>query len=329
MLHITNGDVAAAAIGATGIAGETLPWRDVLHEGPVPAGLTPDALREVRARFIASQGWGRYAEVLDDLTRRDKAVACANDHDEVVLWFEDDLFDQLQLLQVVDSFARPPLGALRLTLVALAGGVAEHDAGALREAFELREPLTQAHRSLASRAWEAFRSPDPGAVEDATIGGPSPLLPFLHDALVRLLEEFPSSRNGLSRTEAQALETLAGGVATLREAFVAAHHDREERVFLGDVVFAMVVSRLGRGVHPLVEAADGESILAPRDPFEAGRFWLRRVRVTATGRLVLEGREDAARLNGVNRWLGGVHLHGHEPAWRWDATQRRLRATSV
>jgi hypothetical protein len=25
------------------------------------------------------------------------------------------------------------------------------------------------------------------------------------------------------------------------------------------------------------------------------------------------------RLNGVDRWIGGVHLHGQDVSWRWDA----------
>ena len=41
MLFITNGDFAAGRIAASGLTGEILPWRDVLHEGPVPAGLPP------------------------------------------------------------------------------------------------------------------------------------------------------------------------------------------------------------------------------------------------------------------------------------------------
>jgi hypothetical protein len=30
------------------------------------------------------------------------------------------------------------------------------------------------------------------------------------------------------------------------------------------------------------------------------------------------------RLNGIDRWLGGVHLQGGEAAWRWDADAGRL-----
>lgn len=52
-LHITNGDVAATVIEKAAIGGEVLPWRDVLHEGPVPAGLSLEQMSEIRAQFIA------------------------------------------------------------------------------------------------------------------------------------------------------------------------------------------------------------------------------------------------------------------------------------
>jgi hypothetical protein len=47
MLILTNGDSATGAIRAAGIAGEILPWRDVLHDGPVPTGLELDDLSGV------------------------------------------------------------------------------------------------------------------------------------------------------------------------------------------------------------------------------------------------------------------------------------------
>ena len=84
MLHVTNGDTAAGLMREAGVAGEILPWRDVLHEGPVPAGLPLAALSDVRARFIAEVGWGRYQEVRDGFARRDAALVAA---DAVTLWF--------------------------------------------------------------------------------------------------------------------------------------------------------------------------------------------------------------------------------------------------
>ena len=42
------------------------------------------------------------------------------------------------------------------------------------------------------------------------------------------------------------------------------------------------------------------------------------VRLTASGANVLAGRADQIRLNGIDRWIGGVHLEGRDVQWRWD-----------
>src|SRR5687767_9453549 len=108
MLHVTNGDSAAERIRAAGVDGTILPWRDVLHEGPVPAGLPLERLSAVRAEFLASAGAGAPEAVRRDFAERDRTLMAAAREDEVVLWFEHDLYDQLQLIQLLDWFADRP-----------------------------------------------------------------------------------------------------------------------------------------------------------------------------------------------------------------------------
>ncbi len=120
MLHITNGDSTAATLRASGIAGIVLPWRDILHEGPVPASLALPALSEVRARFLAGAGLAAsFDATLTAFRERDAALAGFDQQDEVTLWFEHDLYDQLQLLQLLDWFAGRALGATRLSLICI------------------------------------------------------------------------------------------------------------------------------------------------------------------------------------------------------------------
>jgi len=33
---------------------------------------------------------------------------------------------------------------------------------------------------------------------------------------------------------------------------------------------------------------------------------------------VLAGKADHITLNGIDRWIGGVHLFGNQVPWRWD-----------
>jgi len=57
---------------------------------------------------------------------------------------------------------------------------------------------------------------------------------------------------------------------------------------------------------------------APPPPELTEEFAAQRYAVTDVGRDVLAARADHAELNGIDRWLGGVHLEGRRPAWRWD-----------
>ena len=78
-----------------------LAWNDALHEGPVP-DLPRRQLLEARAAFLASCGWGEADAILAELEARDERLRPAlSGGEEVLLWFEHDLYDELQLLDVL------------------------------------------------------------------------------------------------------------------------------------------------------------------------------------------------------------------------------------
>jgi len=307
MLHVTNGDAAVTTIRAAGMEGDILPWRDVLHEGPVPAPATLDSLRPVRARFLAAQGWGTAVELAREIEERDRRLGRAIAEEEVVLWFEHDLYDQLQLAQVLDWLAsarRSVAAGTRVTLAQSDDYLGLMPADRLRPLFESRREVTDAQLEAAQRAWRAFSSSDPRAVEAALDSLDA--LPFMRPALVRHLEEFPAAENGLSRTERQTLETLVVGSYTFPDLFHAAHHDREEPIFLGDAVFLVLLKALAAGDEPLLRM-DNEKV------------WL-----TDAGRAVLAGTRDRVETLGIDRWLGGVHLKGRRVPYRWNASTQGL-----
>ena len=310
-LHVTNGDLAADVIAAA-LDARVVPWRDVLHEGPLPAGLSDPRLRETRASFLAERGWTDRAAALAFLEARDAALDGAADAVEIVLWFEPDLYDQLQLLQVLDRLARPDLAGVPVTMVESVeamGSLSDADARRLHVA---RRPLAAGARETGRRAWKGLRAPDPTGLEPLALEV-GPALPYLPAALRRLLEELPAVGDGLSRSERQALEALSGGPRRAAEAFRAAHQDREERVFLGDVVFYSYLDRLAAGERPLVVLDSRPA--GPETHASLG----------SAGPAVLAGELDWIDLGGSDRWLGGVHLAGGSVQWRWDRARSRVR----
>ena len=194
-LHLTNGDaVVPDIVDATG-GEDVLPWRDVLHDGPIPRDLGVGPLARVRAAHLAARGWTTEAQALAELRARDGRLAAHPPDAEIVLWFEDDLYDWLQLAQIdARLVGRPgPMWRVRLP----------HDRRGVDLAALPREP-----HEPRPEVFAALRSPDPRAW-------------LAHRELARLVEELPEATTGLGRLERQIVDALRDGPLDRRDLFVA------------------------------------------------------------------------------------------------------------
>ncbi|MEV4284299.1 hypothetical protein AB0K40_02210 [Nonomuraea bangladeshensis] len=311
-LHLSNGD--ATDVPGTGLARRVVYWRDVLHEGPVPE-VAPAELRRVRADHLTACHGAEREATLRTFAERDQALEDNRDG-AYVLWFEADLYDQLQIVEILARLAALGVPAGRVTLICIGEypGIAQFGGLGQLTAEQLRElpgtgacaRLTPAALELATRAWAAFRAPTPeglAAIAAARLGE----LRFLGEAFDRLGREYPSTRDGLSLSERRVLAAVAAGAPDAGTAFVRAAA-REPRPFMGDLTCFDRMERLARGPHPLLDL----------DPAAGPVTRATRLRLTDTGARVLAGQADQVTLNGVDRWIGGVHLHGHQVAWRWN-----------
>lgn len=321
-LNITNGDSAATKLRQAGIQGEIIPWRDVLHEGPVNASLSLHDLSELRALFIAERGWDDFAHVSGSLDQRDRTLANLDRFDEIVLWFEDDLYDQLQLLQLLDFFARTKDRKARLSMIVVDGYLPSRTPPALAELEPRRTTVTDQQLDLGRRAWAAFGSVDPSALE-RIMGTDTSALRFLSPALTRHLEEFPDRASGLSRSEAEALRAVEAGHTTPVAAFLEVAK-QQRSIFLGDIVFYWYLERMSDGDMPLITWKDGSRVVAPRGREDSREFVTGDLSVTDLGRQVLAGRQDWQTVNRNSRWLGGVEIKPGPGGWRWDSSGKRL-----
>jgi hypothetical protein len=256
------------------------------------------------------------------MAARDERLAAALGHEPVILWFEHDLFDQLQLIQVLDAVD----GTADVAAILPDRFLAEMEPAELAALWPRRTLVRRDQVALARLAWDAVRAPDPTAIH-ALLDTHTVALPHLGAALCRLLEELPAVGDGLGRAEREALEALAAGARTPVDVFLAVQR-AEEAPFLGDTWMWMRLHELGHGEARLLQTADGEPLPAPSPRSDAGDgFTEQALELTETGRAVLAGEADRAALLPLDRWIGGMHLTGPEPAWRWD--RRAARAVSA
>jgi hypothetical protein len=326
VLHIHNGDSAAGTAKQSSLPGEHFAFREALIEGPAPLGVDADNWRLIRARHLWNAYGVDFKECLQELLAQEEKLGSFMEHEEVVLWFEHDLFCQTNLLYLLDWFAQQDLGNTKLSLICIGEfpgkpnfrGLGELNAEQMASLFPDREPVTPAQLKLGKLAWQAYCSTDPSEIEKVRQTGAS-LLPFLEPALQAHLRRFPSTKNGLGRIENTALELLDSGSKTFMDLFPR-FIDAEPVYGLGDAQLWLALQRLSRGRKPLLRIEGGKndgSHLTPEIVHQA------EFELTESGESVLSGEADFVEINGIDHWLGGVHL-SPENLWRWDESSESI-----
>lgn len=302
-------------------------WADPLYEGPVPNGLSDEELIIVRGRYLAGPD-GPDVDPVNDLNRWRHVIEHHDSYDELVLWYEHDLFDQLNLIQLL-SWVKGRIPASKIvSLICIGsfpgrphfkglGELAPHEVASL---LDTRQPVTEVHYELAERAWLAFREPSPEPLSDLSRAikasdRDTSALPYLAPSLVRFLQEYPWTTDGLSRTERRLLRLAEAGDVTLSAVFPRMH-DGEDAYYVTDLTLGFLAETLSRLTPPLITRI-------PEKPF-VGELRHTSVTITDAGRAVLRGEEDRVSLCGTDRWLGGVHLEGSANLWRWDDRSRQI-----
>lgn len=308
MINLVAGESALMTLRQTSIPGEKFSIDDILMEGPITDGLKTELSWIKRAEYLHFPA----ADYLSDKGERERILFESLSHDEIVLWFEFDLFCQANLLYYLDWYASRDLETARLTLICpetVPGrrtfrGLGELKAEELESLFPTRSEVAPGQKSVARQAWQAFSSPDPRNIEQF-LGTDSSVLPLVAPALRAHLERFPSTANGLGIVAQKTLEVLNEQPLPFHKLFGRVTGTPELfRHGMGDTTLLFYLDTLLSGPSPLVtEERDFE--------------------ITATGREVLENKADAVDLNGIDLWYGGVHLT-RDNLFRWDPQKKRL-----
>jgi len=303
ILNIVNGDVTIEIMKKAHINGDFLPWRDFLHKGSVPENLSLNKLSKIRANFIHQEGFGSLAQIEKEFQERDRVLKNYKKYQKIILWFERDLYDQLQLLQVLSWFHSNNIENIKLSLICSNNYLGECSQSEITNFLGYEENITKAHLNLARKAWLAFTKPNPidwfKLLEEETY-----LLPFLKNTIIRMLEEYPSRRNGLSRSEHQALFTISKGIENPNKIFQNCQN-YENKKFMGDVIFWKILDDFieKRFIH---SQKNGQIL-----------------KITKLGQQVLKGEIHYLHIKPIEKWIGGTKLT-NDNVWCWNIKKRTI-----
>lgn len=314
IVHVCNGDNTADLLSLAELPGEIRVWADALDQGPL---LPVDDAEHYKRRgeFLGTRG---IRDAAGQLAAWDQGVDEAAGAEELILWFEHDLFDQLALVRLLSRLARKGLPQT-LTIVSIDRhpevpnflGFGQLQPHHLAELWPRRTPLSRDAIDEAITAWIALTAADPRALP--FLARRVKALPFLAGAIERHLEEFPDPTSGLSRTERQVLAAVARGEGNA-EALMKQSQANDPRYPITDALLAVTLQNLARAkfLEGAPQALDPTSLAAVN------------ATVTPLGRQALAGALDRVHETGIDEWRGGVHLSGRGPVWRWESRERKL-----
>jgi hypothetical protein len=293
-------------------------WSDDLGAGPVPATTSLEDLSMIRESFWRTFGGGRFIPESGagsvDLAQRDAALRRLHDSsDEIAIWLGPNRPEILSLCAIL-SFMDPEIARTTpLTIVPCPNwGPAACNSKQLANWFADRAPLAPEFAGRAREMWKHYTAADPTGWSEMSqrIRGENT---WLDTVFAWVLEEYPGRDNGLSPVEEALLQNAVEGNSVARIVARTMGHS-EDRLSPGPLAERLWCF-LSAGA-PLLESPAGTG---SRDD-----FYRLVVRPTALGRQVLRGERDHVSINGIDRWIGGVHLHGRSVPWRYDRNSKQL-----
>ncbi|GFZ98015.1 hypothetical protein GCM10008018_50380 [Paenibacillus marchantiophytorum] len=322
ILHIVNGDAFGNKLRASGIDGDILVWRESLYEGPIGMRMSDSALLPLRAAYMNQRHGIPEALFSATAKQQEEALdALSAETDEVVLWFEHDLYDQLMLCYLLSRLhdrANRPFQLSVLSLGEFPGidifyGLGQLSTDQIASLHRTWVPVEVGQLRLAHQVWTAVSAAEPYLLASLMEEDLS-LLPFLIKALQANYDRYPSMYNGLNAIQQLILSRLKESDRPILPLFQQIS-DELSGYGLGDLQFWGILEDLRLCTEPLLQISEdrrlpqyGEAL--PLD-FEN---W--RVSITDLGILIHNGARDHLSINGVDDWIGGVRLLGRDQVWR-------------
>ncbi len=310
-LHIRCGTDIMHTLAVAGFAGDFLAFYDPYIIGPVPEIDSLDEFLRIRADYISGGIQPNFDFILNDLRQQYAALEMARNYETVYIWLEHDPYDQLILARLLDYFSEAQRRPPRLMLLCVThypgvdifNGIGQLPPEALRVLWNRFTEVTPQQLLLGTIAWSAIRSPTPDALYELVTKG-TPLLPTLAIALDRHLKQLPSSSNGLNLAENLTLQILEEkGAMNAARLFGWYTNHYEPLTFMGDTNYWRLLENLSDAQNPALNLEKrGE---------KPDQWW---VSLTETATRLLANEADWIALNGIDNWLGGIHLDSEHGA---------------
>jgi len=251
-LHITNGDATTKILQDLAIPGKIITWREMLCEGKTTIDVGSEHFWKARFEFF-KKSYKITKKTFIDYTLKEYRNLCnQKKQEEIVLWFEHDLFSQINMIAVISWLKKYRKGK-KITLVNSGkkrGSKKLHHykdftTTELNKKFQKRKTLSLDDIEYADYIWQLYCSDSPLRLEVVYKFNPSSPFIYLSDALKAHLQRFPSIENGLNAVENNILKTAHSSVFDDKNQLVSKLIKNQEDIYgFGEVQYYHKINHL-------------------------------------------------------------------------------------
>ncbi|MBT8235158.1 MAG: DUF1835 domain-containing protein [Bacteroidia bacterium] len=206
-LHITNGDSFTERLKSLDIPGDIITWREMLCEGKTESNVGSESFWKTRFEFLNKNYKVTKTWFVEKTLKEYRSLCNHKQQDQIILWFEYDLFCQINMLAVI-SWLKSYRRHAEISLVCSGDedesdrlyGLNELSDEQLHRLYENRVALTQDDIEYADYVWQLYCSDNPIRLEHLS-DFENYQFDYLSDAIKAHLQRFPSIKNGLNAIE--------------------------------------------------------------------------------------------------------------------------------
>lgn len=250
-LHITNGDFTTNYLKNLQFKGDFITWREILCEGKTTSNVGSESFWKNRFHFFEKNYQISKKKFIAYTVKEYKTLCQKKEHNEIVLWFEYDLFCQINLIALLSWLKRHRKGHL-ISLVCSGKvntsqkmhALTDLNEAQLKQHYKNRILLTQDDIAFADYIWQLYCSSSPLRLETISKIKHTTNLKYLIPALEAHLKRFPSFENGLNTIENTILETIAQNQPKTKQKLIKYLLKQENDYGFGDLQYQKSIVQL-------------------------------------------------------------------------------------
>jgi len=212
-LHICNGDDLAEKVANLSLGGDLVVWREMLCEGPTSMEVGEKEFLDLRKDFLKKSYGIPKKEYKEKFEAELEKLAAINNYEEIVLWFEFDLFSHMNMLALI-SFLLQNKKKDPLTLVCsrkLEGEeemqpLSELSKKHLKQHYKHRIGLTDDDVATAQLIWELYCAKNHKRLTSEIKKTTN--FEYLASSIRAHIERFPNANTGLNALEVNVLKLI-------------------------------------------------------------------------------------------------------------------------